>query len=350
MAAAQLTPSETPSATEARIPLLDGLRGLAIGCVLVSHLSGSLGFRAELQAVAGPIGYFGVRIFFILTGFLVTHSLVREWDRNGGIDLVKFWKRRALRLLPVVVLFMAAVYAAALAKVRLYWPLDYIFPLTFTMNYYPWRGWYWVHLWSLSAQMQFYLVWPLLMLAAGRKRIGHLAVAAIVLVPVVRVLTYLLLPIWYTQGHSLETVLDLFATGSLLAVLRRRMGESAAYMHFVQSSGVVGLVLLVCVLQVLAGHFFKVNLLVATPLNLSLAILIDRCIRFPEGGWGRLLASRPLVALGTISYSLYVWQQPFINEGTVLSFPASLGLALVAGTVVYYAVEKPFTALGRRYR
>jgi peptidoglycan/LPS O-acetylase OafA/YrhL len=342
--------TEPAPTTTARIPSLDGWRGLAIGFVLISHLSGSLGYGRETAVLIGPIGQLGVRIFFIITGFLVTHLLLREMDKTGRIDLLKFWTRRAFRLLPAVLLFLGAVYlAAALGKIPLRWPHDYVFPLTFTMNYYPGRAWYWVHLWSLSAQIQFYLVWPLLMLTVGRTRVLHLGLAVIAVIPIVRLLTYNFLPISYTQGHSLETILDIFATGSLLAVLRQPLGESEGYQRLIRSSAMVGVVLLTLGLQVLF-NYAKPRLVLGPLMNLTLAILIDRSTRIPGDWFGRLLASRPLLLLGTISYSLYVWQQPFINVGTPVPFPLSLLLALTAGATVYYFVERPFTYFGRQVR
>ena len=344
----QTQPAQALPATAERVPALDGWRGVAIGLVLFSHQSGPLGYGREVMSIAGPIGHLGVRIFFVISGFLVTHMLLRELERTGRIDIVNFWLRRALRLIPAVLLFMGAVYlAAALGYVRLQSPRDYLFPLTFTMNYYPERAWYWVHLWSLSAQLQFYFVWPLLMLAAGRSRLLYLALAVIALTPVVRLATFNLLPVWYTQGHALETILDIFATGGLVAILRKPLGESKAYWHFLNSPAIAGLVILLLAMNSLS-QFAKVKMLLMTPMNLAVAILVDRSTRITDDWWGRLLASRPVVLLGAISYSLYIWQQPLINSGTTLPFPLGLLLALLVATIGYHAIEKPSSKLGRR--
>lgn len=345
--AAEAAPTSTGAAASSRIPALDGLRGVAIALVIVSHLSGSLGYARELMAVAGPVGHLGVRIFLIMTGFLVTHLLLREWDRTGGINLRRFWTRRVFRLLPVALLFLVAVYgAAALGRIQLRWPQDVLYPLTFTMNYYSRRGWYWVHLWSLSAQMQFYLLWPLLLLAVGRARVLPLTLAVLLITPVVRLVTFNVFPVWYTQGHAFETIFDIFATGSLLALWRNQLGESKAYQHFIRSPAILGVVLVLFAMQHLFV-FAKPRLVLGTVLNAAIAVLIDRSTRVTDDWWGRFLAWRPVVFLGMISYSLYVWQQPFVNIGTPLHFPFSLLLAMMAGTAVYYLVERPLTAYGR---
>ena len=334
-------------ATAEHIPSLDGWRGLAIALVLFSHQSGSLGYGRDVMSIAGPIGNLGVRFFFVISGFLVTHLLLFEFEKTGRIDIVKFWRRRAFRLMPAALLFMACVYlAAALGHVQLQSPRDYLFPLTFTMNYYPGRGWYWVHLWSLSAQIQFYLVWPVLMLLAGKRHLLHLSLAAIVLIPLVRVAAFLFLPVWYTQGHSLETILDIFATGSLVAILRQPAGESKGYRHFLASPAIPALVILLLAMNSLS-QFAKVKMLLITPMNLAVAILVDRSTRITGDWWGKLLASRPLVFLGAISYSVYIWQQPLVNVGTTIPFPLGLALALLAATASYYAIERPSTKLGR---
>ena len=347
-AEAQLIADAAPRTGEGRIPSLDGWRAVAIALVLLSHQTGALGFREAVRSVGGPVGNLGVRIFFVMSGFLITHLLLKELDRTGRINLRGFWLKRVSRLLPSALLLMAAIYlAAALGYVRLQAPWDYVFPLTFTMNYYPWRGWYWVHLWSLSVQMQFYLVWPLLILAVGRGRVLHLSLAVLALGPIIRIATFNLLPIWYTQGHSLETVIDAFAAGALMAVLRRPLSESQLYRHFLTSPAIPALAVLVLLMN-MASQYGKVLLVMAGPINLALAVLIDRSTRITADWWGRLLASRPAVLLGAFSYSLYVWQQPFVNTTTITPPPYGLILALIVSWIVYRFVENPVALWGRK--
>jgi len=166
-----LDPPPTPPPGIGYQPALDGLRGIAVLAVLAYH--------ASLPPARG--GFLGVDLFFVLSGYLITAILVAEWVATGGIDLRRFWARRARRLLPALLLVLAAVavYAALVAdpaeQARL--RADGLATLAYVAN------WQQVlaqvsyfeqftqpsllkHAWSLGIEEQFYLVWPLLLLGA----------------------------------------------------------------------------------------------------------------------------------------------------------------------------------------
>jgi peptidoglycan/LPS O-acetylase OafA/YrhL len=93
-----------------RLPTLDGLRAIAVGIVFLSHVSNSNGSPAWLAAVARFFpGDVGVQIFFTISGFIITHLLLREQERNGRIALTAFWLRRALRILPPLIMLLLAL-------------------------------------------------------------------------------------------------------------------------------------------------------------------------------------------------------------------------------------------------
>src|ERR1051325_5608649 len=121
------------------IPGLDGLRALSIGFVLISHLTGTAGFPHVL--FLGDLGNFGVRIFFIISGFLITDILLKEWRKNGKIALPRFYFRRILRLFPACYVFMAAVAFLAAKHWTHLERWDMLFGATYTMNYHETRGW-----------------------------------------------------------------------------------------------------------------------------------------------------------------------------------------------------------------
>src|SRR4051812_20382433 len=169
------------------MPGVDGLRALAVAAVVAYH------------AGAGwlPGGFLGVDVFFVISGYLITSLLLAEHRASGSIDLVRFWLRRARRLLPALVVMMAVVLAAmlllhhdevgrlrgAVASSLLYVGNWYL--VLADQSYFAEFGRPPVfrHLWSLAVEEQFYLLWPPLLAlglaALGRRRLV-LAVLAVI--------------------------------------------------------------------------------------------------------------------------------------------------------------------------
>src|SRR5690348_2543578 len=133
------------------IPSLDGLRAISICFVLIAHLTGTPHFPRAL-APLDKLGEFGVRIFFVISGYLITSILLKELCRKGTISLRRFYFRRALRLFPAAYFLIAIVAAMAAKQIVQLAHWDMAFALTYTMNYYNARGWPLGHLWSLAVE------------------------------------------------------------------------------------------------------------------------------------------------------------------------------------------------------
>jgi peptidoglycan/LPS O-acetylase OafA/YrhL len=160
----------------AYFPAFDVFRGIGILFVVLAHTP----TRNDVLAPIRPIGALGVHMFFALSGFLITYRFIEEREQTGRIDLRAFYRRRARRILPP-----ALIYLAALAAMGpwLHWlpaKLDEIWAsLFFYRNIAP-GGWYTGHFWSLSLEEQFYLFWPVLLVAAGKRaRIAAISVIAL---------------------------------------------------------------------------------------------------------------------------------------------------------------------------
>lgn len=335
-----------------RIPSLDGLRALSIGLVILSHLLGTRGFPFGPRALGtiGDFGYLGVKVFFVISGYLITSLLIKEHDRTGTISLIGFYQRRAWRIFPAFYAFVAAMCLAwAMGNLVLH-RYDVVCAMTYTMNYHYQRSWELGHIWSLSIEEQFYLVWPFLFLLAGRKRVVPVATAMIVLAIGFRAIAWF----WFHDDNLVEEaypcVMDSIAVGCLMAGLRAKLDAARWYQGFLRSPLFLIVPIAIAVFQYPSRPEI-VYTLGTTIVNLGLALVVDRSVRIPDDPIGVVLNWGPLVWLGTMSYSLYLWQEPFLNHlarSEINTFPMNLILAFACAIASFYLIEKPTMALRDR--
>jgi len=338
-----------------KIPALDGLRGISISLVLLAHLSGTRDITTGARFPdLDSLGNLGVRIFFVISGYLITLLLLQERATTGRISLPRFYLRRGLRIFPAAYLYMAILFSfAAFGLVRLA-PADRLHALTYTVNYHHLRSWYVSHLWSLSVEEQFYLLWPALLLLFGARRGLWLAFALVVAAPCIRMGIWIYWPARRIEiGEAFSTIGDAIATGCLLAGARDRLGRSERYLRLLRSPGFV-LVPFVVLTANAFQHYPAIDFLAGqTLMNLAIALTIDRCVRVSDDWVRRLLESRWLAGMGVLSYSLYLWQEPFLNRfslADVTYFPFSLLLVFACATASHYLVERPLLRWRARLR
>ena len=334
-----------------RIPSLDGLRAVSISLVLLAHLSGTAGFVHFPELVQKGMGLFGVRVFFVISAFPITSLLLQEESRTGTVSLRLFYLRRTLRIFPPFYAYVGVVaLVAALGWIELR-EFDLLSAVTYTTNYHPDRSWYLGHAWSLAVEEQFYLLWPFLLKFLGRRRAPLAALTAVVAAPLLRITLLVLAPGNRDGiGETFQTVADSIAAGCLLACYRDRLAASARWLAFLR-----GRSFWIIPALALAAAFVpsaKVNFLVGqTFTNLGIALLIERVVRFPHDLPGRFLNARPVAYVGVLSYSLYLWQQPFLNRHSnqlMTAFPLNLVLAFAAALASYYLIERPALRLRAR--
>jgi peptidoglycan/LPS O-acetylase OafA/YrhL len=335
-----------------RIPSLDGLRAISIVMVFIAHLAGTA--RFPLSAGTGNflgLGELGVHVFFVISGYLITRLLLDELNTHGRVNLAAFYLRRTLRIFPPYYVYLAVVFVSGSLSVLQLAPHDIAHGLTYTSNYYPERSWFLGHTWSLSVEEQFYLLWPALLMLAGRRRAILIAAWTVVLVPLVRLGSWELMR-WASDGigHRFETVADAIAVGCVLAGIRPWLHRSAVYMRALASPWFVAVPLIVVAANLLHDHpvaYFLGGLFLT---NVGAAACLDRCVTFASGRVGRFLNARPMVFVGSISYSLYLWQQLFLNRSSanaMSTFPLNLALAVCAALASYHVVERPSLQLRR---
>jgi peptidoglycan/LPS O-acetylase OafA/YrhL len=336
-----------------RIPSLDGFRAFSIVLVLIGHASETGNWPEALSPLRG-LGNYGVKFFFVISGFLITSLLLKELSLSGSISLKKFYARRTLRVFPALYFYIFVIGALAAAGAIVLMPGDLLHALSYTMNYHHDRAWYLNHTWSLAVEEQFYLLWPSVLVMLGVRRAMAVAAATLLLSPAARVV------MWYAldarqsaMTREFQAVADALATGCLLAGTYNWLGRQRAYVSFLRSRWFWSVPVILFVVPPLSfkadpGAFYVFTQSVS---NLGAGLCIDRWIRFPGDFIGRALNYPIIVYLGALSYSLYLWQEPFLNPFSrrmAASFPQNLVLSVAAAMLSYHLLEKPCLAIKRR--
>ena len=332
-----------------RIPSLDGLRAISIVLVVLSHASGTVNFES-IQFLR-DLGNFGVRVFFVISGFLITTLLLKEQAKTGGISIRNFYLRRTFRIFPAFYFFVAVIGALNLSGMVSLLPGDLTHALTYTMNYHHPHAWYMGHIWSLSVEEQFYLLWPATLALVGLRKGFRFAFAVVLAAPFLRYGTWL----WITRhegtDQQFQNIADALAVGCLMAGLFNLLSENPRYQRFLRSRWFYLAPLAAFAANATQGHPRVWLFAGQTAATLAIALCIDRFVRYPNGLFGRFLNWAPLRFVGLLSYSLYLWQQVFINRNSnaaIAAFPLNVILAFAAALVSYYLIERPFLRLKDR--
>jgi peptidoglycan/LPS O-acetylase OafA/YrhL len=322
------------------VPALNGVRGLAILLVLACHFF-------NLSA-----GFYGVDLFFVLSGFLITTLLLEERDRDGAIRLRAFYLRRARRLLPAIGTLVVAFVALAAAVGRLTHGLAiagegglyagnfvraFVHPDPLTRE--PLN-----HLWSLAEEEQFYLLWPPILLLALQRRVRENRLLVALLAVAVALMAYRVgLAIAGARPtriyYAPDTHADGIVIGCALAFLRRRGMLISGAIAWPALTGIVVLASLGSGSASWSAYGLPVVELA------SAAIVLGAC---GTGAFAAGLSWRPLVYLGTISYSIYIWHEfarwLVIGPRPWIELPFAIAFSLLS----YYFVESRFRHASRR--
>ncbi|MDQ6797414.1 MAG: acyltransferase [Actinomycetota bacterium] len=355
-------------------PGLDGIRALAVGVVVAYHVN--------LTWAKG--GFLGVDAFFVLSGFLITGLLLKDADCNGHLQLKRFWRRRARRLLPAVgVLLVAVVLVVPLLAPDEGHRIggDLVAALTYVTNWrliFSHQSYFesigrpplLQHLWSLAVEEQFYLLWPLVLAVAlrwnrRRQLLAPWIFALAVISTVIMVLLYDPEVDPSRVYYGTDTRMAAIFVGAALACVtrswaarprttdpRRRAGLEVA--------GVVSLAFLAwCVAHVnqFDARLYRGGfLLVALAAAVVVAVAADR----QRTLFGRVLGMRPLVWLGKRSYAIYLWFWPVLmltrahadinlSGNAVLAVQLAIIMALAATSYRFVEVPCRSGALGRAW-
>jgi peptidoglycan/LPS O-acetylase OafA/YrhL len=311
-----------------RIPTLDGWRGIAILLVIFDHLQlGVSGGRTPM----GHTGIHGVTLFFVLSGYLITARLMQERETKGRVSLREFYMRRFFRIMPA-----AWFYLLVISLVTWNLPHQLLSCLLFYRNYVG-SAELTAHFWSLSIEEQYYLIWPLLLWLLGRRSLPIAATGAC-LVALNRAIhwRYLaILPFGATLGTELriDSILVGCCAALLLPWLRSRLRVWMIWP----------------LLAIFAGCLtISTHLL---PFSECVVIALLLCVTSSFPTKFRWLSNKPIVYVGALSYSLYLWQQPTLRFGgheSLSSIPLRIGAMCVCAILSYTFIEQPCIRLGRR--
>ncbi|MEA2825954.1 MAG: hypothetical protein QOG43_393 [Actinomycetota bacterium] len=343
-------------------PALDGLRAIAVSGVIIGHF-----WEWSL-----PGGFIGVDLFFVLSGFLITTLLLEERARTGRLSLRYFYARRALRLLPALGFLLAFVAVWVLLASPSVIRDGTISGFPSVIFYY--SNWYWGffgnnvgvfgHLWSLSVEEQFYILWPavLLVFLAYRRGLRVLLGTCLVVIVAASFLRWEMAQRNFTdEGLRRLTKLrgDILLVGCALALaivggwlpkIHRQVAVAATFVS-------VG-VLVFFAVGIRHGAsdplFFKGGY---TMVALAAAVLIYRVVYEPAGLLVKVLSTRPLVVVGRLSYALYLWHVPLrdIVKPHLGGMPgplrplAVLVLTVAAAAISFALVERPALRLKDRF-
>ena len=295
------------------MPQLDGLRAVAAAMVVVYHF-----YRPVREHI--HLGSIGVRVFFVLSGFLITGILLRtrvemgEDDATRGTALRRFYIRRVLRIFPLYYFALAIAWTFHLAGVRLaiWWHLAYLSNVRFFLENAATPG-RWggpiSHFWSLAVEEQFYLLWPWVIFFAPRRWLPGIALGLVALGPAFRYL------VGAATGNDITSVLlpgciDALALGAYLAMTALPELQSHPLVRPVGRAVLgCGLVLFIACLG--ADHWGIWWDFRTVSFDLAVALLgmwlVARAAQGMGGPAGLVLAWRPVRYLGTISYGIYVY-------------------------------------------
>lgn len=343
------------------IPSLNGWRAIAVTLVILGHLkltqpNNSIIYKI-LDFLIDP--GFGVRIFFVLSGFLITTLLIKEKHKTGKINIRNFFIRRFLRIAPVLWLYLIVIAILnQLFRFNLTL-LHFLGPLLYVNNFNFFPGiWLVGHTWSLAVEEQFYLIWPFLFKYA--KNILYIGLFFILITPIIIIVTYfkpqsstILLAPFFKPAAAIFT-------GAVLAFIWSKNFYQININKYLKRFAFYLLILMALLISILRHYFIFGTVLSPggdTLLNPIICYLIVFSILTERHTPVYKILNHPMVIkIGILSYSIYIWQQLFIipkgmfsNWGQYFAFPVNILVIAIVAWLSHHYFEQPFLKLKYKF-
>ncbi|HEY6900810.1 MAG TPA: acyltransferase [Puia sp.] len=336
----------------------DGLRAISILFVVFTHA----GINRLL-----PQGYFfqeriwllfaggtGVNIFFALSGFLITRILLSELAKTGSLSLRHFYIRRALRLLPPLLILYAIIGALMLTHQVQGTATAFWFSFFYIYNFLPpgLNMGELAHTWSLAVEEQFYLTWPLILLFFKPRRAFYIGVDLVVLCVIARLFLWEInimsdghptpiTELYRTEVWFIPAVAPIIlgALGAIVLIDNKKLEDTLRSYH--RFFLLVAAVLFASPLY-FASYISELNYIVQ---SLGVVLLLALLMLREDTRVSKILGIRPLVYIGRISYGIYVYQGLAVHFGPAGQIPA-IAIAILS----YHFVETPILRLKEKFR
>ncbi|MBL8822585.1 MAG: acyltransferase [Planctomycetia bacterium] len=346
-----LTMGNNANTIQNHISQLDGLRAFAVIFVIVTHTTPHF--------LPFDIGAFGVRLFFVLSGYLITGILLgthKAAETQFSKVIITFYIRRFLRIFPLYYLALLIAVIVNLPGIweSAWWHAAYLSNVKMVIEKVtPEVG---GHFWSLAVEEQFYLIWPFIVLLTPRKLLPWTIAVAIITAPIFRYFAY---NIFYTMMSRflMPSCLDTLGMGAMLALIQQSYPRfEKRYAILLGASGSL----------ILAYFYFRpddrIAKYVLTDIAsgcLSVAFVYISIASSNESALVRFLSWRPLAYIGTNSYGVYVWQWFIPNyaeyfgielpEKSWSLFLIVTGVSIVVASLSWFLLEKPLNELKRHF-
>jgi peptidoglycan/LPS O-acetylase OafA/YrhL len=312
-----------------------------------------------LDIVLSRLANFGVCIFFVISGYLITTLLLREAESKGTVSLRRFYLRRTLRIFPpyysYLLVVLAGVYLGnwSLPPDARLWPA-----FIYATNFIATHNWLTLHSWSLSLEEQFYITWPVVLtllikrhgVPFGIRASFRAAIIALLILPLARIIAFALTRDGAFVGGM---IFDYVAAGSAIALLAgftdssriRSAIERLLRSKWTPLTAAVAIALHLAFQGTMRWRF-AIGVVIATPIEaVLLAIFVAWAVANARHPIGRLLNLRLLRVIGVGSYSLYLWQQLFLGQESPFTsswnIAARLGATVVCAAASYFLIERP---------
>lgn len=338
-----------------RIDSLDGLRAMSILLVLFSHA-----FKPTLI----NFGNLGVRVFFLISSYLIVGILYRDVVKNT-FSLKTFYFKRISRTFPAFYIYLIAVYILLKTLNIFNWEQFWRAPI-YLANYksrsdWQFQEWFVGHSWSLAVEEQFYVFISVLFFLFYKKIINQKKLIQILMIvllvsPILRV-SYLYFDFFPkvlkgSVNFNFETVADVLALGSIAALLEQEIISKKWFVFFKNKIYILLMVIFLLMMfnsSLFVQYFglkirYFYNLFGISIVNISLTIILLIVLNFSSSRIFNFLNNKIMITIGLWSYSIYLWQQVWLYSWDMPLIVKFLGI-VTCSVASYYLIEKPFLSL-----